>query len=149
MKRLLLLLVIMSFAPASHAICNVEKVAGIYGFTLKGNLPHQGQGFGVFSMTGSLVLRPDGTVQVNYNWSFGGGTLRAFAAGEWSVRDNCTIQFNWRENDGGFFIVGDGVAIENGNRILITAVRGFGVDPSFHTLEGEAGRRNKVENQRL
>ena len=144
MKRLILVLAMMAFSPASHAICTIDKAAGLFGIHMGGALPG---GLGEFSATGSLLLRNDGTLNTNYFWSFGGGVARAFANGDFIVRDNCTVSGSWFENDGTNYFVFDAVIVENGNTMYITFQRGFGQNAANQTGSGIATKRN-FEDQR-
>ena len=140
MKKIILLLTMLSVSSVSHAVCNTEKVSGIYGFSVSSQI----QGTGAFSLVGSLVLSPDGSLSTNYISSARGVTERIFARGDWGVRDNCTIFGSWFDNNSDDAFVLDGVAVDKGNTLLL-GIAGNNPAASF---EGRAERRNPVD-QRL
>ena len=113
MKKLLAFLVLVAASQLSYAACTPQKIASTYGFIANATVG----GF-QYSIVGSLILRPDGTVLVNFVDSFGAQDNRLVGGqGTYEVRDNCTFFGSWEFPTGGN--VFDGVAVAFGDLLLI------------------------------
>ena len=130
-KMLLTCLMLFGITNLAQAACDLNKVAGTYGIGIESTAEGSQLG-GV----GSLILRNDGTLAINWIESFGAASFRIFADGTWEIRANCTFFGVYTSREGWVHIL-DGVAVDRSNTLHITV----GSEADGLTWRGVAQRR--------